>query len=107
MIVCFDARGFDSAGFLTLAADVFRLMGRFIAGFSPSFLTMALVTSPKAGFLRALVTSPSAARFRVPAATALLFPTFEGIAVVVVVVISVVEASFDRVTRVCCTLFSS
>ena len=49
------------------------------------------------------MTSPNAARFRVPAA---LFPTFEGKAVVVVV-ISVVEASFDRVTRVCCTLFSS
>jgi len=33
-----------------------------------------------------------------------LLPTFEGR--VVVVTISV-EASFDRVTRVCCTLFSS
>jgi len=53
------------------------------------------------------VTSPSAARFRVPAAAALLLPTFEGRAVVVDVVISVVDASFDRVTRVCCTLFSS
>ena len=59
-----------------------------------------------AGFLWALVTSPKAARFRVGAL--LCFPTLEGRAVVVVVLISVVvEASFDRVTRVCCTLFSS
>ena len=52
------------------------------------------------------MTSPKAGRFRV--APILLFPTLDGRAVVVVVVISVVvEASFDRVTRVCCTLFSS
>jgi len=51
VIVCFDARGFDSAGFLTLPAEGFLLTGRFMAGFSVSFLTTALVMSPKAGFL--------------------------------------------------------
>lgn len=52
------------------------------------------------------MTSPKAARFRVPAA---LLPSLEGRAVevvVVVVVISVVVASFERVIRVW-TLFSS
>ena len=53
------------------------------------------------------MTSPKADRFRVTALL-LLLPTFDCSAVVVVVVTSVVvEASFDRVTRVCCTLFSS
>ena len=53
------------------------------------------------------MTSPKAGRFRV--APILLFPTLDWRAVVVVVVVIsvVVEASFDRVTRVCCTLFSS
>lgn len=54
------------------------------------------------------MTSPKADRFR--AAPMLLFPTLDcrAVVVVVVVVISVVvEASFDLVTRVCCTLFSS
>ena len=46
------------------------------------------------------MTSPNAALFRGTAALLLLLPSFEGKAVVVVVVISVTEASFERVTRV-------
>ena len=126
---CFEARGFDSTmvvvvmvtvvvvvatggatGFWTFVVEGFRLRGRFAgaAGFScvVSFLRTALVTCPSgAPFLWALVTSPRAARFRVGAA--LLCPTLEGRAVVDREVRSVDEASFERVTRVCCTLFSS
>jgi hypothetical protein len=109
LVDCFDARGLDSAAVVvvvvlgTLTVDGFRLRGRFAAGFSISFFP-AFVISPSAGFLCAFVTSPKAARFRVP--TVVLLPSFEGRAVVVVV-ISVVVASLDRVILVCCTLFSS
>ena len=56
------------------------------------------------------MTSPRADRFRVAPRLLLLFPTLDwrAVVVVVVVVISVVvDASFERVTRACCTLFSS
>ena len=126
---CFEARGFDSTMvvvvmvtvvvvvatggatvFCTFVEEGFRLRGRLAgaAGFSCmlSFLRTALVTSPSGALLLwALVTSPRAARFRVVAA--LLCPTLEGRAVVDREVRSVDEASFERVTRVCCTLFSS
>ena len=88
--------------------DGFLLSGRLVpatVGFSVLDFATALVMSPSADFLCAFVTSPRAARFLLGAVVALeLLPTFEGR--VVVVTISV-EASFDRVTRVCCTLFSS
>ena len=97
-------------GSFATTADGFLLSGRLVpatVGFSVLDFATALVMSPSADFLCAFVTSPRAARFLLGAVAVVvleLLPTFEGR--VVVVTISV-EASFDRVTRVCCTLFSS
>src|SRR5271156_2711643 len=108
--ICLEARGLDAVDSFATTTDGFLLSGRLApvtVGFSVLFLTTALVMSPSADFLWAFVTSPRAARFLLGTVALVvleLFPTLEGR--VVVVTISD-EASFERVTRVCCSLFSS